>query len=171
MAHALNYRYRYHHIQVQHIATEIDYVLSLSNTSTRLKQQHTQTLPRLSPPCAPEILHKNYAQELAFSLWLSLHLHEIIFVITLSLVIFIFAKIRSKGNDRMTWNDAPAPLALGLVILLSIIFMCSTHSSSFSYVELDLHHSCYYWRFVLHEQTILWANNRDKIITAVMDFI
>lgn len=116
------------------ILPQTRYALSLSNTNPRLKQQHTWTLPHPFSPCAPEILHKNYVRELAFSLWLSLHLHEIIFLITLSLVIFIFAKIQSKSNGRMTWNDLPAPLALGLVILLPIIFMCSTCSSSCSYI-------------------------------------
>lgn len=79
---------------------------------------------------------KNYDQKVIFSLWLCLHLHEILFLITLSLVNFIFAKIQSKSNDRMTWNDALASLALDLVILLSIIFICSSCSNSFSYLEL-----------------------------------
>lgn len=125
---------RSHHGQLQHIATDIDYPLILRNTDTNLKQQHIWTLPHPSSPRAPEILHKNYAQELAFSLWLSLYLHENMFVITLSLVIFI----QGKHNDRMTWNDAPASLALDLVILLSIIFLFSAYSSSFSYMELVL---------------------------------
>lgn len=125
---------RSHHGQLQHIATDIDYPLILRSTDTSLKQQHIWTLPYPSSPHAPEIFHKNYAQELAFSLWLSLYLHENMFVITLSLVIFI----QGKHNDRMTWNDAPASLALDLVILLSIIFLFSPYSSSFSYMELVL---------------------------------
>lgn len=46
-------------------------------------------------------------------------------------------------NPQQTWwqndiNDAPASLALDLVILLPIVFLFSMYRSSFSYVELAL---------------------------------
>lgn len=89
-----------HHGQVQHIA--YTYPFLLSSINARLKQQHTWTMFHPSSPCVTEILPKNYAQELEFSLWLFLHLHEIIFLMTLSSVIFCFEKNleqKQRQND------------------------------------------------------------------------